>query len=125
MAVECEINDFIHAYKVCALWSSTDESDERGGEPMDKNYGVDDIDIDTVNEMEADCREFIKENESMLDQVGTYEQHGYDFWLTRNHHGAGFWDRGYGKIGKTLTKNANAKGEVNLLVGDDGYIHGY
>ena len=124
MATDRHIKEFIRAYKVCALWSSYDESDETGGEPMDKNYDVDDIDSDTIKMMETDCREFIEENESLLDRVGTYCLHGNDFWLTRNHHGAGFWDRGYGEIGEKLTKSSHAKGEFNLYVGDDGKIHG-
>lgn len=125
MVDENKIRDFIHAYKVCALWSSSDESDESGGEPMDKNYDVDDIHPGTIQMMEMDCREFVKENESLLDQVGDYEQHGHDFFLTRNGHGAGFWDRGYGEIGETLTKKSEAKCEFNLFVGDDGKIYGF
>lgn len=48
-----------------------------------------------------------------------YEQHGHDFALTRNHHGAGFWDRGYGDVGDRLTEAAQAYGEHSVLT-DDG-----
>lgn len=41
-------------------------------------------------------------------------QHGHDFALTRNGHGAGFWDRGYGEAGDYLTKQAHAYGEANV-----------
>jgi hypothetical protein len=30
------------------------------------------------------------------------EQAGIDFWLTRNRHGAGYWDRGLGITGDKL-----------------------
>ena len=48
-----------------------------------------------------------------------YAQHGHDFALTRNHHGAGFWDRGYGDVGDRLTDAAQAYGEHSVLT-DDG-----
>ena len=47
----------------------------------------------------------------------------HDFWLTGNRHGAGFWDRGYGADGDTLTEAAHGYGDVDLYVGDDGQIH--
>ena len=50
--------------------------------------------------------------------------HGHDFWLTRNRHGAGFWDRGYPEaIGKALTDAAHAEGSADWCVGDDGNIY--
>jgi hypothetical protein len=39
---------------------------------------------------------------------------GHDFALTRAHHGAGYWDRGYGAPGDRLTTAAHVYGEVNL-----------
>jgi hypothetical protein len=35
---------------------------------------------------------------------------GLDFYLTRNRHGAGFWDRGAGAAGDSLTREAHAYG---------------
>lgn len=50
---------------------------------------------------------------------------GHDFWLTRNGHGAGFWDRS--ELDKPtqgrLTKAAHAFGNSDLYVGDDGRIY--
>ena len=46
-----------------------------------------------------------------------------DFWLTRNGHGAGFWDRGLGSVGDELTKNAKPFGSVDAYVGDDGKVY--
>jgi hypothetical protein len=49
---------------------------------------------------------------------------GYRFWLTRNHHGAGFWDGDYPKeIGEALTKLSHEFGETDAYVGDDGKLH--
>lgn len=48
-----------------------------------------------------------------------WAQCGHDFALTRNGHGAGFWDRGYGDVGDRLTDAARAYGEHSVLT-DDG-----
>jgi hypothetical protein len=50
-------------------------------------------------------------------------QAGHDFWLTRNHHGAGFWDRGLGKVGDELTKNAHPYGDAHLERAEDGKVY--
>jgi hypothetical protein len=47
---------------------------------------------------------------------------GHDFWLTRNGHGAGFWDRGLGELGDFLTKMSKPFGEATLYVSDDGEV---
>jgi hypothetical protein len=48
----------------------------------------------------------------------------HDFWLTRNHHGAGFWDGDYPEpLGKQLTELAHSYGECELYVGDDSKIY--
>ncbi len=52
------------------------------------------------------------------------DQIGHDFWLTRNGHGAGFWDRGHGELGDKLTKicKDNFK-TIEVYQGDDGLIY--
>lgn len=39
-------------------------------------------------------------------------QAGHDFWLTRNGHGAGFWDGDWPKYGDMFTKWAQGYGEA-------------
>lgn len=46
-------------------------------------------------------------------------QIGHDLWLTRERHGSGFWDRGAGDAGDTLTAAAEAMGEGGLVVIDE------
>lgn len=107
-------------YAIAALWSSTDDQDE----PLDSNYSLDDISAETWGRMCEDVLQFIKANEALLVASGqSDEQIGHDFWLTRNGHGAGFWDRDLGDIGDKLTDACNAFGEVWLYVGDDAQIH--
>lgn len=43
----------------------------------------------------------------------------YDYWLTRNRHGAGFWDRGLGNTGDRLTSLAE-DGEYTVFLDDNG-----
>jgi hypothetical protein len=47
---------------------------------------------------------------------------GHDFWLTRNGHGAGFWDRGLGERGQWLTDMAKPFGSAYLYVNNSGEV---
>lgn len=52
------------------------------------------------------------------------EEVGHDLQLTRNSHGGGFWDGGYGSAGSALTEIAESLGPVCAEVSgseDDGY----
>ena len=52
------------------------------------------------------------------------EQAGHDFWLTRNHHGAGFWDGDWpAPYDQLLTNGAKSYGEFQTYLGDDGLIY--
>ncbi len=113
------MDKFTEAYIDCALWASNDESEE----PLDRNYGVEDIAPTTLAWMETDCKRFQEENAA--DIAGREETAGYDFWLTRNGHGAGFWDGDWPEtVGERLTKSSKDYGECYLYVGDDGLIYG-
>jgi len=56
------------------------------------------------------------------DAIDYWERQGHDFALTRNHHGAGFLDRGYGPIGDALTDAAQIYGEANLYLDSEGNL---
>lgn len=111
------LESFIEAYMECAVWSSTDED----GTPLDEVEG--DLSEQAVEAMRADATAFYGECELAWRDRWTDEQAGHDFWLTRNGHGAGFWDRGEGALGDELTKAAKAWGSADLYVGDDGDIY--
>ena len=113
-----DIDTVLHHYIVCALWSSTDDD----GDSLDY-YDIEDIDPDTLEAMRADIVDFVESNKELLLSSGqSDEQIGHDFWLTRNHHGAGFWDRGLGDIGEELTKACHVYGDVYLYVSDNGKV---
>lgn len=77
----------------------------------------------------VDCAEFLAQcadNGALSgysDSGQTWEQFGVDFWLTRNGHGAGFWDRGLGALGDKLSEMANLCGTRYIYQGDDGLIY--
>lgn len=116
------LDDFTRAYIEAALWSSTDNSDPSGGDPLDLNYDVGDLTSAALDRAIKDSKSFQKDNAKLLAQAGDEAQNGHDFWLTRNRHGAGFWDRGYGEVGDKLTEAAHAYGSVDLVV-SGGKIH--
>lgn len=126
------MDEFLKGYLVCALWSSNDESTPDGGNPLDQNYGIEDISEEAMAKMKADCEKFVKLNGHLLTEenfIGRREGSlmgyaGHDFWLTRNHHGAGFWDGDWKKeVGEKLTTSAHTFGEIDLFVNDDGKIY--
>lgn len=125
MTTKIHLDRFTEAYIECALWSSTDNSNDQGGAPLDDNYGLDDIAEETLLQAKEDCEAFQRDNWDDIDRSReSLEQAGHDFWLTRNGHGAGFWDRGLGDIGERLTKASKVYGSVDLYIGDDGKIYG-
>lgn len=127
LAEEPDVNGldkFTRSYVEAALWSSTDNADESGGEPLDKNHEPEDIAPKSLAKMIEDCKTFQEANAELLARAGDDSRNGHDYWLTRNRHGAGFWDRGYdSEVGKELTDAAQADGECDLYIGDDGKIY--
>lgn len=114
---------FTQQYLNSALGCSTDNSTPSGGYPLDKNYGIEDIGPDTLAVMVADCQKFQGDNAD-LPYVNT-KQAGHDFWLTRNGHGAGFWDGDWPEPDATqLTTASKGFGPFTLYIGDDNKVHG-
>ncbi len=112
------IDEFQRAYMETALWA---ESDPDTGEPLDKDFTIRDFAPETVEKMTDDCYRFQKNNFDLISH--DLKRAGHDFWLTRNGHGAGFWDGDWGKAGDKLTKASKKFGECELYVGDDNLVH--
>lgn len=114
------LDAFTRGYVECACWL---HADEIGG-----NATIDDLPDSVLAQMVADCDDFQACHGALLEAAiplghpGDWWA-GYDFWLTRNRHGAGFWGRGLGPIGDELTEAAHAYGEASLYVGDDGAVY--
>lgn len=125
---DARVDELLSGYVECALWSSLDQSEPNGGSPLDENYRREDIAPEALTSMHVDCAAFLTVHSEDLDTLVIHERYsyaraGHDFWLTRNHHGAGFWDRGFDALGERLTAAAHAFGESDLYVGDDGKLY--
>lgn len=118
------MSEFVRSYVETALWSSNDES----GTPLDDaKYADCELAPETLARMTADCAKF-EDAACKIINAADYVMGDFpvahDFWLTRNHHGAGFWDGDYPEaISKQLTDLAHSYGQCDLYVGDDNQIH--
>jgi hypothetical protein len=112
------LDHFVDAYVECALWSSTTDEED----PLDAYYGRDDIAPDALAKMREDCADFVNRTSMQMRRNWTPEQAGHDFWLTRNGHGAGFWDRGQ-PDGDELSRYAEEYGSCDLYIGTDDKVY--
>lgn len=96
MTTDIDLAAVMSGYLNCAIWTTTDEF----GESFEGQFTVDDITQESVNNAYADVAAFVDSNcadliRYLADLNREPESIGHDFWLTRNRHGAGFWDRSY------------------------------
>ena len=107
---------FIMGYMKCAVWS------EELQEPSL------DFSSETRDRIIDDCLAFLEKAQDLIPN-DKWTQAGHDFWLTRNGHGTGFWDRPeiYGKENiQKLTEISESFGNYDLIVDDEtNQIDGY
>ncbi len=117
-----DVDTMVEAYLEAALWSSTDGDDE----PLDALYSVNDFTHTARKRALDDCTRFATENAALLTDPSVPEKcgpkmAGHDLWLTRNGHGAGFWDGDWSdEVGDRLTEAAHKFGEVSVEVNGNG-----
>ena len=134
MTMHQHVKEFIDAYAESVVWTSLVLDDEGEGWYIDQlpeasregyineiitHEDVEDVThrIKTHPGVIQDCERFIAGNYDTLKALiedgscPDWASHGHDFHLTRDHHGAGFWDRGYGEAGDLLTERAEEYGE--------------
>lgn len=78
---------------------------------------VDEIDSEDLLCLEMEARVFLKIAcaKGWLDrQTSNLQQAGHDFWLTRNQHGAGFWDGDWPDHGHHLTDLCEIFGSLEV-----------
>jgi hypothetical protein len=113
---EPQLDEFTRAYIEAALATSTDESDESGGVPLAKKYGIKHIAPETLWKMMGDAEAFQRDNAKDL-RLRKVAIGAADFWLTREEHGAGFWDGDWDEPQATrLSEAAEAYGRFPLYV---------
>jgi hypothetical protein len=113
-----DLDPFTRGYLEMALFTSTEDD-----EPLEGLYTLDDIADGSLVEAAETCRQF--QGSVSADLEGRDPSRaGGDFWLTRNRHGAGYWDGDYpDDIGSRLTDAAHAWGSSDAYVGDDGRVY--
>lgn len=108
--------EFVDAYLAAALWASAAKDEEQ----LDAKYTIEDFTQEAVDRAVQDSNDFIRQNRLLLNQASPNKvQHGHDFFLTRNLHGAGFRDHDYGPIGDRLANAAHAFGPINAYADTD------
>lgn len=116
-------------YVEAMLWAST--SDEEGTGTAGDELAITDLSTTVALEVNRDVSAFLAKP-ILPDMPGARtvfdvlteldinpEQAGHDLALTRNGHGAGFWDRGHGELGELLSNVAREMGESSWWVDGD------
>lgn len=126
-------DDFARGYMEAAVWLGAELPEGHPDADSDKNNDLTPADLapETILAMLGECIAFRVKAGDLLTQAEAREGYsaaraGHDFWLTRNGHGAGFWDRDEleaDDLGDKLSEVAKAFGESNLYQGDDGGIY--
>jgi len=122
-----QIDDFTKGYLEAALWAENDSN----GEPLDSKYNFNNFTKSALKSIIIDCKAFQEKAANFLSKAyelynptdSTVEEYaGHDFWLTRNGHGVGFWDRGFpDDIGDGLSDIARSFGGCTIFA-TCGYI---
>lgn len=121
-----DLDPFTRGYITAAFWTNDDHAPggcdyRHTGRPAECFAQ---LSTEALNACIDACHRFQDFNAALLAQAGDAEQNGIDFWLTRNGHGAGFWDRNYDEaIAQALTSASKTFGESNLYTGDDGKLY--
>lgn len=123
---QADLDAIYHAAIAAHLRSTMDPENE---EPLDENHGPEDLTTEASATLRAQIEAFTRDNADDLSAAlavdgldYSLEQFGHDLTLTRNRHGAGFWDRGLGSIGVRLTDAAHNLGEADLYPTEDGQL---
>ena len=101
-------------------------------EPLDAYFQISDFTVESLERAQEVVDDFFDQLDSagLLDRANRFandDRIAYDFWLTRQGHGAGFWDGDYADdtddVGDALTEVAKGFGECYVDVGDDGQLY--
>ena len=116
-----EHGEFVSAYIEALLWAESGDDDS----PLGKDAMPEELSADAMADIERDCALFLAEPTiaELVDKHGETKC-GHDFWLTRRHHGAGFWDGDYPKDAEDALMTQCAKfHDPDPYRGDDGMIY--
>jgi hypothetical protein len=116
MKDDYNIDEILNSYLETALWAETSDENEL----QDKT--INDIDGNSKQKAWSDIMKFMQAAEkTAMDELRTYDNKGvgHNLWLSRNGHGAGFFDDNNDK----LQNLARSMKSVDLYLGDDGKVY--
>ena len=122
--IEHDVDEILTSYFEAALWTDEDRLAEEVGDDKAKSFTIFDFSDETKAKAKEEIEQFMQKAGQYLTNV-TDDMIGHDFWLTRNHHGAGFWDRkeiGY-EIGDKISEICHEFRELMVVVGDDEKLY--
>lgn len=109
-----DLEAFIDGYVHTLLWTGwVVDGEEVTADDLRDSAGL--MSEETLASVRRDCEDFWTCNQGLLKDLDPWCC-GSDFLLTRNRHGAGFWDRGLGKLGEELTEMSHPYGETNAYL---------
>lgn len=112
----------LRGYLGTALWSERDVLIDNHNLDLEKDFDLDDFTKEAIDKAKKDCELFKEKAGDLLNGLDLSIV-GHDFWLTRNGHGAGFWDGDYEKsVGEKLTQISKEFGVINLFLTEDDKI---
>jgi hypothetical protein len=135
---ELDIREIMKGYLTCAVWTEEerikeDEEEEEISGKYSEDSELKDLEQRTelnihnfsdnsVLKAYEDIKKFLEYAGDAVEDIDE-NQLGHDLWLTRNHHGAGFFDHGYDDdIEKVLMDSAHKLGE-EYIYSYDGKLH--
>lgn len=111
------IDNVVEHALIAWLWSEVDDDFD----PL-ANFDISEVAEFERENWRVEIEHAISEAPAEYLALWSEEQFGYDFTLSRNGHGAGFWCRGHGKAGEHLSELARNAGEIHAFANDSGQI---
>jgi hypothetical protein len=130
--VNIDIARVITGYIACLLWSEscngTAGGDHEHTATEPGSYDDAGLADEARKKIEQEVTDFVEANradiEALLSAGDCEEENiGENFLLSRNHHGTGFWDCGWGERGERLHAAADSYGTTSAYAGDDDQVY--
>ena len=136
---EEDLVEILKGYLEAAIWTEEENllnhnseeddvfaDDEDNSDTETKKFTIDDLEDNSKIQAYMDIKKFMKNAgkdaiDEAIEENGLFRL-GMDIWLTRNHHGSGFFDHGYYHE-EELTKSAQSLKGVDLYLGDDMQVY--
>lgn len=134
------MNPSLKALVVALLRTESDESTPSGGELLDKNYGVEDFDSESLRKLQEQFQAFILKAEDSVKQFVESDffslddfytgskrpefQVEHDYIMTVNRNGCGFWEKSdwEPRAGAVLTDLAHQDPEIHAFT-ENGTVY--